>query len=105
MQSTIDNKFKRPTILNTNKRDLKMKFETIYKKAKQKVKIEDYTRNSYGFELDLYNEFMDILTNNEYFKKCWRWNVQQNAGLTVHEGRVHIKTLLKDVFNAYFFSE
>jgi hypothetical protein len=76
-----------------------MKFETIYKNTKSKIQRELFS-DDYSFELFFYNEFSQSLTTNESFIKSWRWNVQQNAGMSVHEGRVHIKTMLRQVFDA-----
>ena len=76
-----------------------MKFETIYKNTKSRIKRESF-KDDYSFELSFYNEFSQSLTTNESFIKSWRWNVQQNAGMSVHEGRVHIKTMLRQVFDA-----
>jgi len=77
-----------------------MKFETIYKNTKSKIQRELFS-DDYSFELFFYNEFSKNLTNNETFIKSWRWNIQQNSNMSVHEGREHIKTMLKQVFSAY----
>lgn len=76
-----------------------MKFETIYKNTKSRIKRESF-KDDCSFELSFYNEFSQSLTTNESFIKSWRWNVQQNSGMSVHEGRVHIKTMLRQVFYA-----
>ncbi|MGB0835560.1 MAG: hypothetical protein ACPGR2_13695 [Psychrobium sp.] len=77
-----------------------MKFETAYKKAKQKIKREDFN-DEYSYELYLYNKFVELINANESFIKCYRWNIQQNAMQSTHAGKEHIKSMLRQAYAAY----
>lgn len=78
-----------------------MKFETAYNKAKQEIKKEDFN-NDYSYELYLFNKFSDLINASESFIKHYKFNVQQNAMLSSHEGKEHIKSLLRQAYSAYF---
>ena len=79
-----------------------MKFNTYYEKARNKVK--NNAGNHY-YELELYNNFINEFADqdkDELFIKSWRWNIQQNSIQAKEHGQKHIKTLLKEVFDAYY---
>ncbi|GGE91380.1 hypothetical protein [Pseudoalteromonas gelatinilytica] len=78
-----------------------MKFETVYKKAKMEIKRKEFS-DDYSYEIYLYNKFVEIINFNENFVKAWRWNIQQNAMLSIHQGKEHIKMMLRQVYAAYF---
>ncbi len=82
----------------------KMKFNTCYEKAREKININDYS-DIHNYESELYEYFITEFAdwnNDEFFIKSWRWNIQQNAIQAKGHGKKHIKTQLKEVFDAYY---
>jgi len=79
-----------------------MKFETYYKNARNNISQQTF-KSEYSYELALYNHFVDLFIPNEDqdFTKSWRWNIQQNALQSKHDGKTHIKQLLNQVFDAF----
>lgn len=79
-----------------------MKFETYYKKARNYISQQTF-KSEYSYELALYNHFVELLIpdSDQYFIKSWRWNIQQNALQSKHNGKTHIKQLLNQVFDAF----
>jgi len=79
-----------------------MKFETYYKKARNYISQQTF-KSEYSYELALYNHFVELLIpdSDQNFIKSWRWNIQQNALKSKHDGKTHIKQLLNQVFDAF----
>lgn len=79
-----------------------MKFETYYNKARNYISQQTF-KSEYGYELALYNHFVELLIpeTDQSFIKSWRWNIQQNALQSKHNGKTHIKQLLNQIFDAF----
>lgn len=79
-----------------------MKFETYYKNARDHISKQTF-KSEYYYELALYNHFVELFIpdTDQHFIKSWRWNIQQNALQSKHDGKTHIKQLLNQVFDAF----